>query len=94
MKLDKNFLIPLFLGLSVCALSVIFTNMPLSIVLGVVLFILIPVLILQNKTNNDWGLMFIFGIPIALIFILLLVGAFILANKFQWMKDILLWPYR
>lgn len=94
MKLDKNFFIPLFITLFVCAISVIFTKIPLSLVLGIIIFLVIPILLLQNKTNNDWGLMFIFGIPSALLFVLLLVGAFTLTNKFPWLKDILFWPYK
>lgn len=94
MKIDKNFLIPLILSLIFCVLAVIFANMPLFIMLGILLLIVVPVLLIQNKSNNDWGLMFVCGIPIALLFILLLVGTLTLANKFPWVKDILFWPYK
>jgi len=93
-KFDKNFLIPLLLGITVSTLSVIYTKMPLSIVLGILIFILIPILLIQNKTNNDWGMMFILGIPTALIFIILLVVILIFSNNYPWINDVLFWPYK
>lgn len=94
MKLDRNFLIPLILSLIFCLLAVTLANMPLSIMIGILLFIVIPILLIQNKTDNDWGIMFLSGIPIALIFIILTIIIAVLANNFQWIKDILLWPYK
>jgi len=92
MKLNRNFVIPLSIAGAVCIFGVIVQKWPLSFVIGIMVFIVVPILIIQQKTNNDWGKVFIFGILTAIAFIVILLAVLYLANQYEWLKRILLWP--
>ena len=72
---DKNFWIPFFIILVVSLSGIIVFRYPASIV-ALLLLVFIIIYIIQRKTNNDWGKMFVLGIPVSLIFVVLLMIMF------------------
>lgn len=93
MKLNKNFIIPLSLITGMFVILIAFQKMPAIPLISVLLFVFLPILFVQQKSNNDWGKMFIFGILLAIVFIVLLFGVLTLSNHYEWLKDIVLWPH-
>jgi hypothetical protein len=89
--MNKNVVIPIILGLIVMASYILIYQTPLSIgililvILGIILFI-------QNKSNNDWGKMFVLGIISSIIIVGVFVLLIYLSNEIFWLRNILFWP--
>jgi len=94
MKINKNFSIPLAISVVICMLSVIIQKTPLFLVCSILLFLIVPILVIQQKSKNDWGQMFVFGIILTIVYVVILIIVFSLANHYEWLKDIVLWPYK
>lgn len=92
MKLSKNFTIPLIIILVMSIIMIAFRTTPAVPIISLILFVLLPIFIIQQKTRNNWGMMFIFGIVLTIVYIAVLIGVFSLANNYEWLKEILLWP--
>lgn len=92
MKFDKNFIIPIILSIISGILMIIIQKLPVSLVLGMLLFIVIPVLLIQKKTNNNWGVMFIFSLIITALFITIWISIMNIAIHYEWLEKIFLWP--
>jgi len=90
MKLDRNFIIPLVI-LLIGSFFLLFSY-PVFLVIATFLM-LVVLLVLSQKFNYDWGIMFFWGIIIAAIFIALLLGISELSNHYEWIEDVILWPY-
>ena len=90
--MNKNVVIPIVLIFTVAWIEILLNGIPLSI--GVWLLILcIPVILIQQKSNNDWGMMLIGGIGIAVVMTIVLTLLFYASNQISWLKYLLLWPY-
>ena len=92
MKLDKNFIIPMVLVLSVSVIGILVKAAPALPLLLLIVMVILPALIMQQKSNNSWGKMFIAGIILSIVYITLIIGTFNLANDYEWLKRILIWP--
>ena len=80
------------LVLSVSVIGILMKAASTFTVILLIAIIILPVLIIQQKSNNDRGQMFIVGIILTIVYIALLIGGFILANDYEWLKHIVLWP--
>lgn len=92
MRLDKNFVIPIILSIISMIMIVIIQKLPVSLAFEMLIFVVIPILLIQKRTNNNWGVMFISGIIIAVLFIGIWIGTMYLATHYEWLGKILLWP--
>lgn len=90
--MNKNIIIPAALMLLVLVLEVLFNGIPLSIGLFA-LIIGVSVILFQQKTKNDWGMMFIGGIGFTIVMIAVLILLFLASNHIDWLRYLLLWPY-
>lgn len=88
---DKNFWIPFFIILVVSLSGIIVFRYPASIV-ALLLLVFIIIYIIQRKTNNDWGKMFVLGIPVSLIFVVLLMIMFYFSKNNDLLWKIITWP--
>lgn len=88
---DKNFWIPFFIILVVSLSGIIVFRYPASIV-ALLLLVFIIIYIIQRKTNNDWGKMFALGIPVSLIFVVLLMIMFYFSKNNDLLWKIITWP--
>jgi len=90
MKLDRNFIIPLAIMLTVCFFALFYY--PVFFVMSMLLIGVI-IIVLSQKFNHDWGIMFFWGIIISVIFVALLLGIFKLGLHYEWIRNVVLWPY-
>jgi hypothetical protein len=93
MKLNKNFIIPMVIILSVFVIGILLRAAPAIPLILVTIMVILPILIIQQNTNNNWGQMFIVGVLLSVVYIAIIIGAFTLANDYEWLKRILIWPY-
>lgn len=91
LKLERGFVIPVVLVFVSCLLAVISGSTSLLIAISIFSMI-IPILIIQRKTDNDWGIMFAAGIIMIIIYLILLVGIILIAKRYDWLMEIILWP--
>lgn len=91
LKLDRGIVIPVVLVFISCLLAVICGSTSLLIAISIFSMI-IPILIIQRKTDNDWGIMFAAGIIMIIIYLLLIVGIILIAKRHDWLMEIILWP--
>ena len=91
MKFNRNFWIPFsivgFLSITF-ALTGIY---PFSVIALMFLFFL-SLLLVANKLCFDWGRMFVYSLPISILFFLVIVGLFVLSKDHPLLKSILFWP--
>lgn len=91
LKLDREIVIPVVLVFISCLLAVICGSTSLLIAISIFSMI-IPILVIQRKTDNDWGIMFAAGIIMVVIYLLLIVGIILIAKRYDWLMEIILWP--
>lgn len=92
MKLNKNFVIPMIIVSSVFVIGILEKAAPALPIILITVIVILPILIIQQRTNNNWGQMFIAGIVLSVVYIVLIIGIFTLANQYEWLKRILIWP--
>lgn len=92
MKFNKNFIVPIILSIISGIMLVIIQGLPVSLALEISLFMIIPILLIQKKTNNNWGAMLIFGMIIIVLFIAIWTCTMFLASHNEWLGKILSWP--
>lgn len=90
-KPDRGIVIPVVLVFISCLLAVICGSTSVLIAISI-FFMIIPILIIQRKTDNDRGIMLAAGIIMVLIYLLLLVGVLLIAKRYDWLMEIILWP--
>lgn len=90
-KPERGVVIPVVLVFISCLLAVICGSTSVLIAISIFLMI-VPILIIREKTDNDWGIMFAAGIIMILIYLLLLVGVLLIAKRYDWLMEIILWP--
>ena len=89
--MNKNVIIPIVLGLIVTIIYILIYQTPLSI--GILIMVILGMIILvQSKSKNNWGTMFIVGIVLAIIIVGLYIFLIFLSNDFLWLENILFWP--
>lgn len=90
--MNKNIIIPMALIVTVVIIEILLNGAPLSI--GVWLIVIcLPIILIQQKTKNDWGMMFIGGIGFTVVMIAVLILLFLASNHIDWLRYLLLWPY-
>lgn len=92
MKLSKDFVIPILIYLICGVIAIAVEKFPIFFLL-IFGSIIIVILIVQNKTNNNWGWMFIFGILFTIIILGVFIGILLFAKHYEWLRHIILWPY-
>lgn len=90
-KFDRGVVIPVVLVFISCLLAVICGSTSLLIAISI-FFMIIPILVIQRKTDNDWGIMFVSGIIMVVIYLILIVGIILIAKRYDWLMEIILWP--
>jgi hypothetical protein len=93
MKLNKNFIIPMIIILSVFVIGILLKAAPAIPLILVTVMVILPILIIQQNTNNNWGQMFIVGVLLSVVYIAIIISAFTLAHDYEWLKQILIWPH-
>ena len=93
MKLSKDFVIPIIIYLICGVIAIAVERFPVFFLL-IFGSIIIVILIIQNKTKNDWGWMFLFGMFYTIIVLAIFIGILLIAKNHEWLRQIILWPYR
>ncbi len=92
MKIDKNFMIPLVIIVSMIMIMIFLKRVPAFPMVLLFLMVLLPVLIIQQKSYNNWGIMFFFGFILTILCILIIFGVYALSAHYEWIRDFVLWP--
>jgi len=92
MKFNRNVVIPITVGVIVCALGVINSKMPISQVL-VGLVVIVAVVLVQQRNGNNLALMQIIGIVVAFLYVGILIALALLAKSHIWADKILRFPF-
>ncbi|MBW8380918.1 MAG: hypothetical protein K0M69_00135 [Youngiibacter sp.] len=92
MKLDRNFVIPMSLILITFAIGIMAKAAPALPIVLLVGIVIMPMLVVQQKTGNDWGKMFAVAMLMLLVYIVIMAILVYLAFQYEWIKNILIWP--
>lgn len=92
MKLNKNFVIPMTVGVIMCVIMIIFSKMPISITLAPII-VLATTLIVQKKSHNNFRLMWFIGVISGIFSIGILIVLALLAEEYTWAEIIFTFPY-
>ena len=92
MKLDRNFVIPMTLIIITFAIGIMVKASPALPIVLLVGIVIMPMLVVQQKTGNDWGKMFAVAMLMLLVYIVIMAGMVYLAFQYEGIKNILVWP--
>ena len=93
MKLDRNFVLPMILIIPMTILIIWAKAAPAFAMILAIIIVILPILVIQQKTGNDWGKMFAGGMLLGLIFMALFIGVLVLSNHYEWLAWMVRWPY-
>ena len=91
--MDRNFWIPFTIIAVLSAVMALSGLYPVAFVVMLFLFFLLIVFI-GVRTGGDRGRMMLWGIPLALVMILLALGLGLLMKYIPWLRVVFLWPLK
>jgi hypothetical protein len=93
MKFDRNIVIPMIIIIPMTIFIIWANAAPAFAMILAIVIVILPILIIQKKTGNDWGKMFAAGILLGLVFMVLFIGILILSKHYEWLAWVVRWPH-
>ncbi len=90
--INKNFWIPMIILIVSMIISVAIRQIPVVIALFTFLFLILPICMSFRRKYINWGLTFVKGIGLGIIYCMVLYVVLKISNYNEVLKAIILWP--